>query len=331
MALTRVVRWIILAIFSIGLLLAQSPITGPVEGFTFDLPAKSFRPVIGALGSASLGSPVFEGLEYGSVAPGQDYGLAFRDGRCFVISGMRGAELAVVELPGQCAAPEGIVWSEDGSVAILYSRAGNWVETVRGLPASPRLGASLSVSLLGGTLSAVAADLRGEHIMIATVGETAGVFEIAGGLSFVPLLPLAQPIALAFSRDGTWLYALDSATNQVSQLSLADGSSQAWPLDGLADPFALRYAYGESQRQVIYVAGRRDQALVAYDALSHEVVANFTLGFEPTVVEPLGRDSFILRSRANNGDPLWSFKSSQAPAGYFIPATPLTPREDAAR
>jgi hypothetical protein len=314
-----------------ALLMAQSSINGPVEGFIFDRPTKSLRAVIGSLGSASLGPAVLEGLDYGSVAPRQDYGLAFRDGRCLVVSGLRAADVAVVELPGQCAVPEGIAWSGDSSVAVLYSRTDNWIQTVKDLPASPQSSTALNASLLGGSLSAVAAGPRGENIAIATVGETAGVFQIAGGLSFVPLLTLSRPVALAFSDDGAKLYALDGAANQISEVSMADSTSQVWPLDGLADPIALRYGHDDALRQMIYVAGRGDQLLVAYDALSHEVITSLALGFEPSVVDALGRDSFLLRPRANSGEPLWSFKNAGPPAVYFIPAGPFVSREDAGR
>lgn len=318
--------------FWIGVLPAQQPpFSGPVEAFTFDVPTMSFRAVVGSLGSAFLGPAILSRFDYGSVAPHQDYGIAFRGDQCLLVSGLGSEQLSTTVLPGSFSLPEGVAWSGDGSVAVLYSRTGNWIQTITGLPASANPGASVSMSLLGGTLSTVAIDLHGEHIAIGVVGETAGVYQIAGGQSFIPLLPLSKPIALTFADDGGTLYALDGATGQLSELNMADLTSQTWPLDGLQDPSLVRSAYDAAHRHVIYVAGRSDRLLRVYDASSHQVVADIPLSFQPSVIEPLGRDSFLLGPRANEGDPLWSFTNASQPTVYFVPATPLTRKEDRSR
>src|SRR5439155_21041528 len=75
-----------------GSLLAQlAEMNGPIEGFIFDAPTGSFRAVIGMPGSASLGPPILDGFSRGSVAPRKDYGLAFKDGKCALVSGLGSA------------------------------------------------------------------------------------------------------------------------------------------------------------------------------------------------------------------------------------------------
>src|SRR6202042_2703904 len=55
-------------------------LSGPVEGYTFDLPTQSFRAVIGLPGSASFGPALATGFDVGWVAPHQNYAIGFRPG-----------------------------------------------------------------------------------------------------------------------------------------------------------------------------------------------------------------------------------------------------------
>jgi hypothetical protein len=304
---------------SIRLLPAQMlPLYGPVEGFTFDPPTRSFRAVIGSLGSASLGPALVKGLDYGSVAPRQNHALSFQSGRCLVVD-LRSPQVSTAELPGIFPIPEGVVWSGDGSVAILYSRTNNWIQKIRGFPRAAEVGPMWSVSL--GSLAAVAIDFHGNHTAVGVAGETSGVFQIGDDLSSVPLLSLSKPVALAFSDDGSTLYALDSS-GELSELNVADLTSHVWTLSGLEDAFLVRPSRDGTQRQVIYAAGT--SGLVAYDAASHEVIAEVPLTSQPTGIEALGQDSYILGPRSSGDQPLWSFIDTPQPALYFVPATPLS-------
>jgi hypothetical protein len=188
----------------------------------------------------------------------------------------------------------------------------------------------LDVSSLG-ALFAVATDLRGEHVAIALVGDNSGVFQIAADQSFLPLLSVSKPISLAFTDDGGKLYILDGASKQLSEVSMADSTTQAWPVPELEDPIAVRVARDTAQRQVIYLAGRSDRSLFAYDLSSHEVIAAVSLTFPPSGIEPLGNNSYLLRPRSSMDDPLWSFRNSAPPMVYFVPATPLMVGEDSSK
>lgn len=318
-------------IFSIGSLAAQTPVSGPTEGFIFDLPTNSLRAIVGLLGSASLGPAILAKLDYASVAPQKNYAIAFQDGRCLVVSGLDSEHVTTTTLPGAFSVPEGVAWSGDGSVAVLYSRTGNWVRTISDLPISPNAASFLDLSSQGGALSTVVADLHGEHVVIGITGDNAGVFQIASDQSFLPLVSVSKPISLAFTDDGRKLYIIDGDSMQLSELNLADSTSQAWRINELEDPIAVRLARDPEQRQVIYVAGRRDRSLLVYDSSTHEVVGRVSLTFQPSGIEILGRDSYLLRPRASYDDPLWSFRNSAQPMVYFVPATPLIVGEDSSR
>ena len=327
----RSVFAVLSVIFSIGSLAAQTPVSGPTEGFIFDLPTNSLRAIVGFLGSASLGPAILPKLDYASVAPQKNYAIAFQDGRCLVVSGLDSEHVTTTTLPGAFSVPESVAWSGDGSVAVLYSRTGNWVRTISDLPISPNAASFLDLSSQGGALSTVVADLHGEHVVIGITGDNAGVFQVASDQSLLPLVSVSKPISLAFTDDGRKLYIIDGDSVQLSEFNLADSTSQTWRLNELEDPIAVRLARDAAQRQVIYVAGRRDQALLVYDSSTHEVVGRVSLTFQPSGIEILGRDSYLLRPRASFDDPLWSFRNSAQPMVYFVPATPLIAGEDSSR
>lgn len=327
----RSVFAVLSVIFSIGSLAAQTPVSGPTEGFVFDLPTNSLRAVVGFLGSASLGPAILPKLDYASVAPQKNYAIAFQDGRCLVVSGLDSEHVTTTTLPGAFSVPESVAWSGDGSVAVLYSRTGNWVRTISDLPSSPNAASFLDLSSQGGVLSTVVADLHGEHVVIGITGDNAGVFQIASDQSLLPLVSVSKPTSLDFTDDGRKLYIINGDSVQLSEFNLTDSTSQTWRLNELEDPIAVRLARDAAQRQVIYVAGRRDQALLVYDSSTHEVVGRVSLTFQPSSIEILGRDSYLLRPRASFDDPLWSFRNSAQPMVYFVPATPLIAREDSSR
>ena len=314
-------------LLAIGVLSAQTPIIGPVEGFAFDLPTRSVRPVIGSLGSASLGNPTLRAISYASAAPQQNYALTFEDQHCSLVLGLGSAQTSTARVPGTFVLPEGVVWSGDGSTAILYSRSGNWIQILSGLPNAVNPGAPLNIAPLRGTLSSLATDSHGHQIAIGIVGENAGVYQLASGINFVPVSSFSKPVALGFSDDDGTLYGVDADSNQMFALAMANLTSQSWPLNGMTDPVAIKPSHDASNRAVIYVAGGSDCLLVAYDSSTHQLLSSVALSFQPSVIQPLGLSTFLLVSRITSDDILWSFRNTPQPTVYFVPAPPVQSRE----
>jgi hypothetical protein len=315
-------RVAVIAAFMWACVVSAQPISGPVEGFIFDAPTRSLRAVMGSLGSAILGLEVFGAADYASVAPLKTHAITFRHDHCLIVSGL-GSRLSATEIPGLSLLPEGVVWSSDGSVAVLYSRTGNWIHIARGLPDSATPDAVLSLSSFNGVLSAVAVSPHGNQTVIGITGKTPGLYELSGTRGFTPLPFPPQMSALVFSSDGETLYGLGGSTRWVFQAKMADLTFQLWPLNELQDPLALSIADNSS---TILVAGGKDRTLLALDASSHQTIATIQLGFEPTTIEPLGPESFVLRPRKGGEDPLWSFRASPSPSVYFVPALPAALR-----
>lgn len=316
----------IFGLISIRCLPAQpTTLSGPVEAFTFDAPTRSLRAVIGFPGAASFGPALLDNLEVASVAPRQNYAVVFESEKCLLVSGL-GSKLSTAVIEGVTAHPDVIVWSGDGSLAILYSPAGKWLQTIAGFPRAPVAGAVVDVSSLGGSFSAVAADSTGKQIAVAVSGENGAVYqtsvETIGG-QFTHLASMAKPVSLSFSSDGQTLYALDAAALQVRAVSLASHGYQTLALPGMTNPVAIQSLQDSQNRPLLYVAGGGDRMLRILDVSSQQVVSDVPLRLEATSLVPFGTGSFVLASRSQSANPLWLFASTPEPGAYFVPAVQL--------
>jgi hypothetical protein len=300
----------------------QASLNGPVEALTFDAPTRSLRAVLGSPGAASFGPALFDSLDYASVAPRQNYALAFQAGRCLFVSNLGSIPASTRVIPG-VSRPEGIVWSGEGSLAILYSRSGNWFQAVSGFPNTPGVGPLVDVSTLGGSLTAIAVDQAGHQIAFAVNGDRSGVYETGDSQSFTPLISMTNAIALSFSNDGQTLFALDGAAPQVTAVSLAGNGFQTLALPGMNDPVAIQSVQDSQNRHLLYVAGNTDRLLRIVDVSSRQVVQDVPLNFEPTSLDPFGNTSFVVAARSQGQSPLWLFASTPQPAAYFVPAIQL--------
>src|ERR1700688_1490938 len=325
---------------SIGPLCSQpTSLSGPVQGYTFDLPSQSIRAVIGLPGSASFGPALASGFDMGWVAPHQNYAIGFRPGNkrrrelavrrgpagdaaintCFLVTGLDSSSVST-RITGLSGQPDGIAWSADGSVAVLYSRTGAWLQVLNGLPGDPQVGSLVDLSRLGGSLSAVATDQQGKSIALAIHGQSGGVFLSTDAQTFVSALPMANPVALTFSGDGASLYILDGGALQLDVLAVNSYTSQTIPLNGLQNPIAIASGRDAQGRPIVYVAGASDQIFQAYDPATQQVLVNLPLYFQPTGIAAFGPNSFVIYSPSKPGDPLWLFASVPQPAVYFVPA-----------
>src|SRR5271166_260175 len=146
----------------------QVGLSGPVEGFVFDAPTGGFRAVLGFPGSATLGPALFHAFNYGSVAPQKNYGIALDKGRATLVTGLGLGTASAHAITGAQVGAEGVAWSGDGSLAIIYSRTQGWIQYLTGFPASnqpgcgtgkaagspcpPSAGESVNVLSIGGAL-----------------------------------------------------------------------------------------------------------------------------------------------------------------------------------
>jgi WD40 repeat protein len=305
----------------------QATLNGPVEAYTFDAPTRSLRAVIGIPGAASFGPTLRDGLDFASVAPSQNYAIGFQRGECLLIAGLGSSTLSTRALSGVEAQPEGVAWSGDGSLAILYSRTGNWLQTIHGFPNAPAVGPLVDGSSLGGVLMSVAANSQGEQIAAGVSGDAGGVYYSSDGQNFTRLKSVAMPIALSFSSDGLTLYVLDSSVPQVIAVTLSSQGYQTIPLEGLVNPVAIQAVVNSQNSPLLYVADASDRLLRILDVASQQSVADVALSFQPTSLDPFGGTSFVVAARSQAANPLWLFTSAPQPGAYFVPAIQLRPQD----
>ena len=300
---------------------AQSTsLNGPVQAYTFDLPTRSIRAVIGVPGAASFGPAVMENVELAAVAPGQNYGLVFEGGKCLLVSGLGAAKIATAPIAGVSAYPDGIAWAGGGSLAVLYSRAGNWFQIVSGFPSSPVAATLVDLSSLGGSLTAVAADAAGKQVAVGLSGGKGAVYQALNDW-VAPLASMSDPVSLSFASDGATLYALDAASSKVVAVDLGNHSLQTFALEGISNPVAIRALEDSENRSVLYVAGGKDRLLRILDVSSGQPPTDVALGFQPTDLDNFGSHSFVLAARSQSTKPLWLLSSSTPlPSAYFVPA-----------
>lgn len=317
----------VLGLLSASYLPAQQPtLTGPIEALTFDAPTRSVRAVIGFPGAASFGPALLDNVDFASVAPQQSYGIVLQSGKWLSVSGLGSKTVSKTAIAGVTADPDGIVWSANGTVAILYSLTGGWFQTVAGYPGAPATGALVDLSSLGGAFSALAVDAPGKQIAVAVSGQNGAVYQAANG-QFTLLASMTKPVSLSFSNDGQTLYALDAATLQVTAASLSGHGFQTLALSGLTNPIAIQAFEDTQGRQLLYVADASARILRILEVSSQQIVTDLPLSFQPTTIGAFGNSSFVLASRSQSTNPLWLLASTPQPAAYFIPAVQLRPAD----
>jgi hypothetical protein len=315
----RSLNTVILFVSLASLALAQS-LSGPVQSFMFDAPSRSLRAVDGFPGSASFGPALLSDVQFGSVAPNKNYAITFKDGHCLFVTGLGSAHVSTAPLPGVIGHPEGAVWSSDGSLAILYSTSGNWMQTLAGLPGSPHANAYLNLSVLAGSLAAVSSDADGKQIAIAMQGPKGGVYLNTSKQQFIPLAKISNPIAISFSENGSILYVLDRTALELTAITISNWNSQVLPLAGLSDPFAILAGSDSARQPVLFVASGTDRLVGVYNLASQKMEATLHLGFQPTGIRNFGPNSLVIGLRSRAANPLWLFTTAPQPAVYFVPA-----------
>jgi hypothetical protein len=278
--------------------------------------------VNGFPGAASFGPALLDSLDFASVAPHQNYGIAFENGKCLFVSGLGSKTIATAVIAGVTERPDGIVWSGNESLAILYSGAAGWFQTIAGFPSAPVAGAVVDVSSLGGAFTAIAADASGRQIVVAVSGDDGAVYQTSGG-QFTHLASMVKPVSLSFSSDGQTLYALDASTAQVTAVNLSSRGLQTLALPGITNPIAIQSVEDSQNRQLLYVAGGSDRLVRILDVASQEIVTDVPLNFQPTGLDPFGNGSFVLAFRSQSANPLWLFAVTPQPGAYFVPAIQL--------
>lgn len=203
---------------------------GPVAGFVFSPASRTVRPLLGIPGASYLAPPVLSLVDSASIAPGGKAAFITRSGKSAFISGLSGLAPAESSIDGLIDPVDRVVWSRDGSFAVLYSSSGSQFQRVQLSSSRPLADAPVDIATWG-RVTALAIDPTGQKIAVGFAAS--GLYLFTAGQSPALLLSTTRPACAAFDGTGQSLYAIDLDKEQIVQFQSGSG-----PLDfvSLAQP-----------------------------------------------------------------------------------------------
>jgi hypothetical protein len=296
---------------------AGAGINGPVSGFVLDGAAHAIRPVNGMPGSALQGAPLPLPFSVGlaAISARLDYALVTDtggDGTPVVALGLRGGTPQIAAIEGAIPA-DGIVLSDSGDTAALYSNGSARLQFLTGLPGEPRAGDPIDIRSVAGGVAALALDPQGRNALLAA-GD-GGIYWVSGrtALNWIAQVPGAG--SAAFLTNGSDAVVGSRTSGDVLLLHDPGGSLSISTLtgarDGISSAVAVRPVYG-SEVAVVDGTGR----LAAVDVNS-STVTWIDLSGAADRLETLGGGLLVLNS--TGPQPLLVLDISQGRTAYFIP------------
>jgi hypothetical protein len=292
-------------------------INGPVSGFVQDGRARGIRPLNGMPGSATQGSPLPLPFSVGlaAISARLDFALmtdAAGDGTPLLMTGLRSGAPQTAAIEGAIPA-DGIVLSDSGDTAALYSNALSRVQFLAGLPGQSRAGGAIDISTVAGGVVALALDPQGHTALLA--GGIGDIYRVdaQGALTRIAQVPGAG--ALAFLANGSDAVAASRTTGDVLLLHDLAGSLTITTLtgarDGIQSAVAVRAING-SEVAVVDGTGR----LAAVDVNS-SAIQWIDLAGQADRLEPLSGGLLALNAAGTRA--LLVLDISQGRTPYFIP------------
>lgn len=194
---------------------------------------------------------------------------------------------------------------------------------LRGLPANPAADDALDLSSLSGTLSALAVDRSGAHVLAGFTGDNGGVYSVASGAAPVRLAGAAQPSAIVLSAQEHDLYFADQARQQIWQVQSFDEQPAAMLFaeasSGVSAPVGIGLSADGTR---LFVAESGSQALDVFDVSTRSAAARLNLEFAPDTVRTLdGKSLLLLKANPQGQDPYYVLRDAGADgaAVYFVP------------
>ena len=304
-----------------GSVYAQSAsIHGPVAGFIFSAASHTVRPILGVPGSLHIDAALLNNVDSAFIAPGGQWALTITAGQPAFVSGLADLAPAAVSTSGLINAIDNVVWSRDGSFALLYSSSGNQLQRVQLSATAASADSPIDLSSWGRAV-ALAIDPAGKQIAFGVTGS--GIYRFTVGQSPALLSSIAQPAAAAFDSTGSYLYVIDQDSQQILQYP-ASGSgttfaSLAQP-DGSPALSPTGLALSGDGRYLLF-ADRTTQSAFVYEIASQNLVNTIPLDFSPSRFSALSAGPAFLLNGDNPQEWLLVLDASQAPTVYFVPAS----------
>jgi len=310
-------RWFIgstLSLFLAGCALAQTAsVGGPLAGFIYDSGSRTVRPLHGVPGSTHIGSPVLNGVDLASIAPGGQWAFVTKNGGSTFVRGLSDASTTESLPDGLLASVDRVVWNRDGSAVLLYSSSANQLQRVR-LSATDAT-ADAPLDLPAGSVTALAIDPAGRQIALGIAAT--GLYLFNAGDSPVLISSIAQPAAAAFDETGRKLYAVDLDSLRIVQFDSGSAQSDFTAIGSGIAPAGLAISAGG---RYLMLADSAASAVYVYDVASQSFANTLNLDFAPSRFEPLSSGPTFLLNGGRSGEWLLVLDARQIPGITIVPA-----------
>jgi DNA-binding beta-propeller fold protein YncE len=292
---------------------------GPIAGFVFSGASRTVRPLFGLPGATHIAAPILHQVDSASVAPGGKWAFVTRPRHATFVSGL--SDLAPVEssITGLIDAADRVVWSRDGSFAVLYSSSHGLLQRVQLSTSEPTADTPVDLSPWG-QVTTLAIDPAGQQI--AAGFATSGLYLFTTGQSPALLLSLAHPQAAAFDGTGKSLYAIDPDNQRILQFQLGSAFSEFASLAQSNGPALTPTGLAVSgDGRYLLMTDSATQAVFVYEINSRSLANTIPLSFAPSRFEALSAGPVFLLNGNNRKEWLLVLDASQTPAVYFVPAS----------
>jgi WD40 repeat protein len=260
---------LMLGAFSVTAAAQTSRWSAPTLGFVYDADSKSIRTLSGVIGAASLegGIAVSSKLDKASLSPNRQLALAeSADSDHLLLVRWDGKAGSAEPLDGAPNTADLIAWSPDGSTAAVYNTASQQLWVWKSLGTEPALIQQSSASSLRalavaddgfavGSTDSGLYQLAAENRLVSETAYSAlafapGSHDLAAGNSVLNQVVLlrdfsadaqsvlatasdgvAQPIAIAYSRDGLKLAVANASSKSVLLIDNATSTRQVFSCD----------------------------------------------------------------------------------------------------
>ena len=290
----------------------------PLMGFASAISGGEVRAINGVPGASVLGAPLElpDGIAAIDFAPGQKSAIVQRtDGSIGVISFAAAEPGPVTPVPGAIAQPDMVVFSPNGTVAVLYSTSLGRLQVLAGLPDKPQLTRDMQSGQFPGAVRVFAVADDGTTLVEGTVNSAvyllaadgAQLLESVSDLGGIVFRPKSND-ALIYDRNGGVLSLMQGVTSSHSSQALASG------LTGLEGTIAFQVS---GRMAVITSTNANRLWQVNLQTLQAQ---NLSLPITPEMLKPLRvAGEFLLDWQP--GGLAWIVDTNQAKgAVYMVPA-----------
>jgi hypothetical protein len=297
----------------------QASIDGPSSGFFFDQLSGSIRRIIGVPGSAVFGPAVVDGVSFASIAPAGKLALIRRPAEGFSLLRLSGP--VSIEPLADLADGDLVIWAQDASAAVLYSKAAGQFQRIRLLSARAEADQAQEAQLPAGEITALAIDSGAKNIVVGIRSpEVGGVYLLQPSRPALRVAALDDPAAMVFDASGRRLFVADRQSHRIVELRNFGPAPEVVQISQEPERALVSMALSTDGRQ-LFVTASEPNTLLVFDTDSQQKLTEISLMMEPLELSGLAEKAiFLLRTRTQTEEPLWILDTRRLQASvYFVP------------